>query len=31
MKYHEFLGAVQNRARLDSESAAVGAVRATLE
>lgn len=31
MKYHEFLGAVQNRARLDSDSAAVGAVRATLE
>lgn len=31
MKYHEFLGAVQNLARLDSDSAAVSAVRATLE
>lgn len=31
MKYHEFLGAVQNQARLDSDSAAVSAVRATLE
>lgn len=31
MKYHEFLGTVQDQARLDSNSAAVSAVRATLE
>lgn len=31
MNYHEFLGAVQNQARLDNDSAAVSAVRATLE
>ena len=31
MKYSEFIGKVQNQARLGTTSAAVGAVRATLE
>jgi uncharacterized protein (DUF2267 family) len=31
MKYNEFVGQVQNRARLGTEEAAVSAIRATLE